>query len=209
MRNSTIRKCSICSTPLKNSQKKYCSWKCNNKSKVTSFSATCSQCGKKTTKIGSKSKNKYFFCNSECQKKFQKKENHPNWTRITKPCTHCSKPITKARSQFSKRPFCTHACYSGWLSINLKGDKAPNWKGGIRSAYGDSWKLQRRLARKRDKYICQHCGVSEKKLGQKLDVHHKVPFRKFGKVRHLEANHLDNLICLCKSCHQRLERSLP
>jgi DEAD/DEAH box helicase domain-containing protein len=41
-------------------------------------------------------------------------------------------------------------------------------------------------------------------------VHHIQPFRTFGYVRgkndrHLEANRLENLVTLCRSCHRRVE----
>jgi DEAD/DEAH box helicase domain-containing protein len=42
------------------------------------------------------------------------------------------------------------------------------------------------------------------------DVHHLEPFRTFGYVRgandrYLEANRLENLVTLCRSCHRRVE----
>jgi predicted HNH restriction endonuclease len=36
-----------------------------------------------------------------------------------------------------------------------------------------------------------------------LDVHHIIPFRKFGIDRYREANKISNLISLCNSCHSK------
>jgi hypothetical protein len=78
------------------------------------------------------------------------------------------------------------------------------WRGGLwhwqsgkmgRDKDGLSWKVQRRLAWERDKFTCQKCGDSSKKP----HCHHKVPYR-------LSKSHsLDNLVCLCSSCHKKIE----
>ncbi len=75
--------------------------------------------------------------------------------------------------------------------------------------YGPNWPEQRDLARARDGYRCTQCGASERN-GRQHDVHHVRPFRSFGYRRglnlaYLEANRLDNLRTLCRTCHQRLE----
>jgi len=73
--------------------------------------------------------------------------------------------------------------------------------------YGPNWSKQRDLARARDGYRCQVCGIAEQ--GHSLDVHHKIPFRAFrdekGKIDYIRANQLDNLITLCPTCHRRAE----
>lgn len=74
---------------------------------------------------------------------------------------------------------------------------------------GSNWEQQRNRARARDGYRCRHCGVHERpERGH--DVHHIQPFRTFGFVRgkndnYLEANRLENLVTLCRSCHRRVE----
>jgi len=74
---------------------------------------------------------------------------------------------------------------------------------------GPNWEEQRRRARARDGYRCRHCSVAERE-GRAHDVHHIQPFRTFGYVRgqndrYLEANRLENLVTLCRSCHRRVE----
>ena len=52
-----------------------------------------------------------------------------------------------------------------------------------------------------------------KPRGREHDVHHVIPFRIFGYVPGLNehyrlANRLDNLVLVCRTCHQRLEASV-
>lgn len=76
--------------------------------------------------------------------------------------------------------------------------------------YGPNWPRQREAARARDGYRCVLCGTAETP-GREHDVHHKKPFRSFGYIpgfnhNYRQANALDNLVTLCRSCHQRVER---
>ena len=80
-----------------------------------------------------------------------------------------------------------------------EGEKCYRWKGGSDHYRGQNWQQQRRRARKHDNYTCQRCGITEKDLGQQLDVHHKRPYTSFTDYH--DANQLDNLICYCKTCH--------
>jgi DEAD/DEAH box helicase domain-containing protein len=70
--------------------------------------------------------------------------------------------------------------------------------------YGPNWNRQRNLARERDRYTCQACGMVEQ--GQAHHVHHKKPYRLFPGF--IEANQLDNLVTLCPACHQRAEQEI-
>jgi DEAD/DEAH box helicase domain-containing protein len=67
--------------------------------------------------------------------------------------------------------------------------------------YGPNWEIKRNAARDRDGYACRNCGRPEE--GKAHHVHHKVPFRAFES--YIQANHLDNLITLCPSCHHQAE----
>jgi len=99
--------------------------------------------------------------------------------------------------------FCDNECYHEWLSDDLSGDGNPNWSGGYKEYYGPSWPEQRQRARQRDDHTCQACGTHELELETALSVHHIRPFRLFDS--HEEANALDNLVSLCRSCHARWE----
>jgi 5-methylcytosine-specific restriction endonuclease McrA len=108
------------------------------------------------------------------------------------------------------------ACKREWMKDHLsglfRGEKGPNWKGGKVKYYGPNWRHQRTKARERDGYKCRHCGVSQKSLGRRLDVHHIKPFRSFGYIfgqndNYKIANELSNLISLCPNCHKAVENN--
>lgn len=66
--------------------------------------------------------------------------------------------------------------------------------------YGKEWEEIRQRVLKRDQYQCQGC---EKTDHQRLEIHHKVPFKRFKDK--YQANDLSNLITLCPSCHREAE----
>lgn len=70
--------------------------------------------------------------------------------------------------------------------------------------YGPEWSTIRKQVRERDGYRCQVCGSIESK--SEHHVHHKIPFRAFLESK--KANQLDNLVTLCRDCHQRVEQSV-
>lgn len=80
--------------------------------------------------------------------------------------------------------------------------------------YGPTWATQRKLALERDGHTCRTCGTSATQQGGErvvLHVHHIRPFREYGYVRgqnnyDRHANHVDNLVTLCPSCHRRAEQ---
>jgi DEAD/DEAH box helicase domain-containing protein len=90
-------------------------------------------------------------------------------------------------------------------------EQAGQWRDSIND-YGPNWDEQRQRVRERDGYRCTKCGRPEP-AGRQHDVHHLVPFRVFGYVPGLndnyhQANRLDNLALVCRTCHQRLEASV-
>jgi DEAD/DEAH box helicase domain-containing protein len=94
-----------------------------------------------------------------------------------------------------------------WLSLSDEMVSSLREQGVWRNdpnQYGSKWETQRKLARQRDGYCCQICGLKEN--GQTHDVHHKIPFRWFNDLE--QANQLSNLITLCSRCHQRAEASV-
>jgi DEAD/DEAH box helicase domain-containing protein len=101
-----------------------------------------------------------------------------------------------------------------WFSILAEPTARLEQEGLLDMARGDrglNWEDQRRRARERDGRICRHCGAPERP-DRAHDVHHLEPFASFGYARgkndaYLEANRLENLVTLCRSCHQRVEES--
>ena len=75
--------------------------------------------------------------------------------------------------------------------------------------YGPGWQKIRENVRRRDQYKCQVCGAPE--TDRQHDVHHKIPFRTFVRDRSpdpSQANRLENLTTLCRTCHQKVEQNV-
>lgn len=86
-----------------------------------------------------------------------------------------------------------------------------NMTGGFpETPYGPNWKRQRRKALKRDSYSCQLARLGNCEEYLVIQVHHIFTNRRFGYIprenEHFRwANHLNNLICLCRRCHRLCE----
>jgi len=84
---------------------------------------------------------------------------------------------------------------------------------GVKETYGKGWnKSKRRRVRERDGYECQGCGMSqeahqEAHNGESLHVHHIQKRKTFDSAA--EANAIENLITLCRSCHRTWEKLSP
>lgn len=77
--------------------------------------------------------------------------------------------------------------------------------------YGPDWSKIRERVRTRDQFTCQVCGAIESDPSTTLrarqhDVHHKTPFRAFAAFE--DANRLENLTTLCRTCHQKVEQNV-
>ena len=96
-----------------------------------------------------------------------------------------------------------------WLSLSEETlsrlRDAGNWSND-RNNYGPDWTRIRDRVRARDKYQCQVCGASLKLAHAQHDVHHKIPFRSFTSIE--EANRLENLTTLCRTCHHKVEQNV-
>lgn len=119
-------------------------------------------------------------------------------------CEHCGKSFRVKPwiiRQSGKPRFCSRACFCA--SGVFRGERSPTWVGGPQTYRGRSWRKARLLAVEHDQGTCQRCG---KNLGQSISVHHIQPFREFATEQ--EANVLENLICLCQSCHRKQENHI-
>lgn len=207
----------------KNSKRAFCSRECflrNNGTGGTHVSFTCTQCGNRYERaLGRMSwHSKNRFCSIACHHEWQKSNNpkgseHPEYNSLQVDCKVCSKRIERQphRIRIYEKQFCSKKSAGIWRSQNHISVNHPRWKGGDMIGYrGPNWRKQSASARKRDGYHCQHCRISEKKVGRLLDVHHIEPFRNFSYIpgeneNYLQANELSNLITLCTSCHMRAE----
>ncbi len=66
-----------------------------------------------------------------------------------------------------------------------------------RAARGTQWRIIRKAALRRDRYICQDCTDT----ACSLEVHHILPLCKGG------SNNLYNLLTLCRRCHRLRHRT--
>lgn len=85
----------------------------------------------------------------------------------------------------------------------------PLWVSDVGSVgdYGKDWISKRRECLKRDDKSCRKCGMTQREhvdvYNAGLDVHHITPLAAFDNPA--EANELQNLIALCRSCHLKME----
>ena len=107
-------------------------------------------------------------------------------------------------------------------------DKFGSWNNGLREAgfepthvtrgessgvyYGTNWPKQRATVVDRDNNQCRTCHKQSTEIeNMSVHVHHITPARTFGvhdedvDADYEEMNDLSNLICLCPSCHSKLE----
>lgn len=112
-------------------------------------------------------------------------------------CMQCHKAFrrTIAALKRVRHAFCSRACvaafHTGEQSPMFRGDKDPN--------RGAAWNRRAEQARARDGHRCRRCGVTQAENRQKLSVDHVRPWRSFEDKE--LANHPDNLVSLCRSCH--------
>ncbi|WP_246946189.1 HNH endonuclease [Bacillus pinisoli] len=221
LQNRVIINCSFCYKQINRKQSiisknNYCNKNCRNNylnqnSKqinqhlVDKVEVNCQECNVEFKVIKSR-EGTAKYCSRLCLGKANGRRGKVDYLkRIEVPCTNCGNILAKKPSVVHKWNFCNEKCMGNYYekSKAFAGEKSGTWQGGDIDYYGPNWRSQRRMARKRDNYTCQDCGVSEKIYGQELSVHHIKPFRSFdGDWR--RANQLSNLISLCEyPCHRR------
>lgn len=68
--------------------------------------------------------------------------------------------------------------------------------------YGSSWKGRRDEVRQRDGFQCRVCG--QQNGGGNIHTHHIDPRKNYDvEEAHEEMNRVDNLVCLCATCHSK------
>jgi hypothetical protein len=90
------------------------------------------------------------------------------------------------------------------LSNKLKGENAPNWKGGLtginfKIRHGIEHRLWREAVFARDNWTCQNKECKER--GGELQAHHIQSFSKYTELRFA----IDNGVTLCKRCHKKTD----
>lgn len=170
----------------------------------------CEVCGEEFYKRPNrKESTDHHFCSSECYGKWREGniegENHPQYQSESVECDNCGDAVNVQPWKIEKNEhhFCSHECYGEWRDGKFSGEDHWQWEEDVVYEYGGDWGTQRRKALKRDNHECQRCGKSKEEIGRNPDVHHKKAYRTFEEPK--EANKLENLICLCRECHQVVE----
>lgn len=153
-------------------------------------------------------------CSLDCRGEYMSQtysgEDHPLYEKRDVVCEVCGKEFSVSRCQFDGRRFCSIDCKGEWMSQSgvMAGRNNHQWEGGKMSAYKrvlsrirhESWEKTANRIRGRDGHQCQMCGVHERVLNRKLDVHHIVPLMDGG------CNSDDLLMALCRECHKTVDR---
>lgn len=142
------------------------------------------------------------FCSRACHYKYKSKTWSNPWNR-GKKCPQIS-IATKGRIPWNKDKKMS-AEYCETISKSHKGlrrgDKNPNWRGGI-SEISENYRALstekvikwRNFIFKRDSYTCKDCHH----IGRRLEAHHIKSWVKYPELRY----DTNNGVTLCNSCHK-------
>lgn len=194
---------------------KFCSRECYDLSRTlerSKRSRVCDHCGE--IYIPKSKAANYRFCSAGCR-----------LLGLKNPPIHCKVcgayfsaiHLSLATGKFissKNRKTCSKEClktfYRNDVSRKLKisaaftGSKHPNWLGGrADQPHRNAWDRLADSIRERDGHKCSKCGKTESANRRRLDVHHIVPRRECLSPE--IANHPDNLISLCDTCHLKVE----
>lgn len=203
------KRCVICEEDFTTSGgTNVCSTECKHKRDSKKVERSCIVCKETFYTYPSRIKREASMkcCSMECYRESRRTGKSSNCS-----CDECGSRFYKAPSLQKKHNnnFCSHQCMGKYYSDNMlfAGENSGSYIGSYDSHkkyYGEDWRKQRRIARERDNYTCQKCGIHEDDYGMEMSVHHIIPFVIFDSSE--DANKLDNLKCLCEPCH-RLEHS--
>lgn len=167
------------------------------------ISKICNNCGKDYSVVASRINSK--FCSLKCKGETNAKHSpHCQPNRVLIKCSYCEKEHERTMSDIELRNFCSMSCMGKYYKEYklFTGENNGAWNGGKVTYRGKNWQEQRQKAKERDEYTCTKCGIKEEELEQSLSVHHIIPFQYFKNYQ--EANDLENLVCVCESCHRKI-----
>lgn len=174
--------------------RKHCSKECQFKNNRVSL--VCKNCSQPLQVNAFRARNrKHVFCGFACRCEFFQK-------RVAVQCAHCGIPVKRKLSQFKRHAI--HFCCQKCSHEHFTEHRHPMWVAGLN--YGREWRPITCIVRARDK-VCQRCHKTARQNGRALDVHHRIPFSKFGYWRRMEAHRMSNLVSLCRRCHKFVEEN--
>lgn len=134
------------------------------------------------------------YCSRAC---FYRTDGKAQYDEAT--CVECGISFVRRPANMYQRKggqkFCSLSCSRAYF----QGERSPAWRGGSNPNRGAGWLKRAEEARARDDYLCRRCGKTQEQNGERLSVDHLIPWRSFTSAQ--EANQLDNLVSLCRSCH--------
>ena len=115
---------------------------------------------------------------------------------VSRICDECDQEFTilPCHVRNDRARFCSVDCFHTWL---------PDRHSDGTAVYNGDWFQVKRQALERDDHRCQYCGKTRTEIGREPDVHHIEPIRGFDDPQ--DAHSLDNVVCLCRSCHRYAE----
>lgn len=177
---------------------------------LNSVELACEHCGKPFIRIASRLKwGRGKTCSAACQYAMIKQRTFEKTPKAT--CLNCQKvfavPPSRRTGKRGVGKYCSRKC----RDAHRIGDNHPQYLNGRAQEHrGANWQAQKRKAKRRDKWTCQHCGTTaaenREKTGQPMPVHHITPYRHFDS--YLEANELANLVTLCSPCHRKADAEI-
>jgi 5-methylcytosine-specific restriction endonuclease McrA len=212
---SIVKQCEICGSPFKIKPSQLhrahcCSKECSHKRRTKKIEVKCKNCGKPMMVAPSRAAhNRGLVCSKKCQYEKNSRE-FKSKDAVVFNCRNCGKKFCLTPSQVRKKgsgKYCTRQCRD---QHRVKENHPMYLNGRSSERRGPNWQAQKRKAKQRDQYTCQHCLLTEKeeitKTSQPLHVHHIKPYRCCD--NYLVANELDNLITLCSACHRIADAKL-
>ena len=159
---------------------------------------TCPQCHRKFWTNVCYSERK--FCSLAC---YRASIHEPI---LIKTCIQCGRDFKCRDNATTKiRKCCSQSCAYEFF----RGSNHPLYRGKRKADRGWTWKQRREMARERDGEKCQsiiHSDTYTPWREEKCSVDHVIPYRVVMGWRKsgdsVDPNSLDNLICLCRRCHQ-------
>lgn len=184
---------------------------------IAGVESTCVQCGDTFRAPPSAERR---FCSKECSAAHKSETMDAPFggerNGVTLTCEWCGDEYRRAEANSKGSRFCSRECQSSaqsvefssddWYLQGVRGPDHPSYEGSDEYR-GTNWPEQREAALERDDRQCVNCGLSMEehieRHGCELHVHHIDPIGNYDVVE--DANTLDNLLTVCRSCHSKVE----
>lgn len=162
-----------------------CSTECSGK--IHADHKVCKNCGEYYINHQNK-----YFCSMDCNAEYKRGKALPGHHRKALSEAKKGKPIkyfVENREEVSNK---ISETLTGKPQPWNRGKNHPRWVDKKANTYSHQWKKISESIRQQS--VCHRCGTDEQ-----LEVHHIIPYRVS------ESHEKDNLVVLCKSCHQKTE----